>query len=268
MATILKALGQGYNFLFFDIGNDATRDWCLMFSPLPTVAIILAYLWFVNDYGRKMMEHRQPFKLDRILQVYNAIQIFLSSYTCYKLLKHGWFTRYNWQCAPVVYDLENYDDYMMASMIHLYFLTKIVDLLDTVFFILRKKYNQISFLHVYHHAGMVALGWGAVNWFTTGHSTMLMAVNSAVHTLLYSYYLLTSISPEYGNTWWKKYITTVQLVQFLFLSIHFGKLVFYNPCNFPRLGLAIILPQNFFMFILFSDFYYKAYIKKRPAKAS
>lgn len=25
-----------------------------------------------------------------------------------------------------------------------------------VFFILRKKYNQITFLHTYHHAGMVA----------------------------------------------------------------------------------------------------------------
>lgn len=41
---------------------------------------------------------------------------------------------------------------------------------------------------------------------------MLMAVNSAVHTVLYGYYLLTSISPEYGNAWWKKYLTQLQLV--------------------------------------------------------
>ena len=31
------------------------------------------------------------------------------------------------------------------------FYTKLVDLLDTIFFVLRKKSNQISFLHVYHH---------------------------------------------------------------------------------------------------------------------
>lgn len=54
----------------------------------------------------------------------------------------------------------------------------------------------------------------------------------------------------------------------MFLIVHFGKLVFYNPCNFAPLGLAIILPQNTFMFILFSDFYYKAYIKKKNVKSS
>ncbi|XP_034242982.1 uncharacterized protein LOC117646255 [Thrips palmi] len=268
MATIIKSMVKGYNFLFYDIGNPETRDWLLMSSPFPTLAIMGIYLWFVNDYGRKMMEYRKPFKLDRIIQVYNAIQIFLSSYTCYKLLKHGWYSRYSWQCAPVIFELEDPDDYAMASMMHLYFITKIVDLLDTVFFTLRKKYNQISFLHLYHHTGMVALGWGAVNWFTTGHGTMLMTVNSAVHTILYSYYLLTSISPQYGNTWWKKYITKIQLLQFLFLSIHFGKLVFNNPCNFAPFGLMIIIPQNMFMFILFSDFYYKAYMRPKPVKAS
>lgn len=28
-----------------------------------------------------------------------------------------------------------------------------------VFFVLRKKYSQISFLHVYHHLGMCLLGF-------------------------------------------------------------------------------------------------------------
>lgn len=159
-------------------------------------------------------------------------------------------------------------------MTHLYFVTKIIDLLDTVsfisyllcapisltrahtsyyslltflllhqiFFTLRKKNNQISFLHLYHHAGMVALSWSGVKWFTSkwqelvrmvrglglvqvrldfidnvpcipaGHATMLMMVNSAVHTVLYAYYLLTSISSAYSDTWWKKYITKIQLV--------------------------------------------------------
>lgn len=36
-----------------------------------------------------------------------------------------------------------------------YFMLKVLDLLDTVFFILRKKNNQVTFLHIYHHAGMV-----------------------------------------------------------------------------------------------------------------
>lgn len=52
----------------------------------------------------------------------------------------------------------------------------------------------------------------------------------------------------------------------MFLSFHFGQLVFSNPCKFPAVGLAIVIPQNLFIFILFADFYYKAYIKKKPAK--
>ena len=35
-----------------------------------------------------------------------------------------------------------------------YYTNKYVELLDTIFFALRKKWNQISFLHVYHHAVM------------------------------------------------------------------------------------------------------------------
>ncbi|KAJ4441402.1 hypothetical protein ANN_11257 [Periplaneta americana] len=40
-----------------------------------------------------------------------------------------------------------------------YYLLKVVDILDTVFFILRKKNNQVTFLHVYHHAGMIMIAW-------------------------------------------------------------------------------------------------------------
>lgn len=266
MAQIIRELAAGYQFLFVDLANPHTSDWFLMSSPFPGLAIIGLYLWFIKDYGQKFMMYKQPYKLERLIQVYNVMQIFLSGYTFFKFMKHGWWGRYSWRCAPIVFELDNYDDYMVASMCHLYFVTKIIDLLDTVFFTLRKKYNQISFLHIYHHAGMVALSWGGVKWFTTGHATMLMTVNSAVHTLLYGYYFLTSLSSEYSNTWWKKYITKVQLAQFMFLSIHFGQLVFWNPCNFPAIGLAIIIPQNLFIFTLFADFYYKAYIKKKPAK--
>lgn len=41
----------------------------------------------------------------------------------------------------------------------MFFMLKVVDLMDTVFFILRKKNNQVTFLHIYHHAGMVTLGF-------------------------------------------------------------------------------------------------------------
>lgn len=40
-----------------------------------------------------------------------------------------------------------------------YLIAKVIELFDTVFFVLRKKQNQVSFLHVYHHSIMVFFTW-------------------------------------------------------------------------------------------------------------
>lgn len=45
------------------------------------------------------------------------------------------------------------------------YMLKIVELSETVFFVLRKKQNQVSSLHVYHHVSMVLLAWIGVKYF-------------------------------------------------------------------------------------------------------
>lgn len=64
---------------------------------------------------------------------------------------------------------------------------------------------------------------------------------------------------------WKKYITQLQLVQFFLIILHYGQLAWVKDCGFPLWPAYIMIPQNFFMIILFGDFYYKMYIKKQPA---
>lgn len=49
-------------------------------------------------------------------------------------------------------------------MAYCYFLVKICDLFDTVFFVLRKRTRQISFLHVYHHVAIMMGAYIAVAW--------------------------------------------------------------------------------------------------------
>lgn len=51
-----------------------------------------------------------------------------------------------------------------AVMSYCYFLVKILDLLDTIFFVLRKRTRQISFLHVYHHVAILMGAYIAVSW--------------------------------------------------------------------------------------------------------
>jgi hypothetical protein len=77
------------------------------------------------------------------------------------------------------------------------------------------------------------------------------------------YYFLTSFKPELKKSiWWKKYITMCQMAQFTILIVHFGVPVF-TDCSYPKGLLAGIAVQNVFMLLLFGDFYYKAYIKKK-----
>lgn len=47
----------------------------------------------------------------------------------------------------------------MAKWVWWTMILKIIELSDTIIFVLRKKMNQITFLHVYHHAMVVCLSW-------------------------------------------------------------------------------------------------------------
>lgn len=55
-------------------------------------------------------------------------------------------------------------------------------------------------------------------------------------------------------------------VQFAFLLIMFGQVIISKDCNYPKWIAILFVPQNFFMFILFGDFYYKTYIKKKSVQ--
>jgi hypothetical protein len=46
-----------------------------------------------------------------------------------------------------------------------------------------------------------------------GHELLLALMNWVAHILMYFYYLVANIKPEYKNSiWWKKYITQLQMV--------------------------------------------------------
>lgn len=62
----------------------------------------------------------------------------------------------------------------------------------------------------------------------------------------------------------KKFITQIQLVQFAVVIVIFAyPLVFIKDCDYPSWTLVFGVFQNFFMLVLFSDFYRKAYLKKK-----
>lgn len=55
--------------------------------------------------------------------------------------------------------------FQMARAVWLYYMAKVIELLDTVFFVLRKKNSQVSFLHLYHHTLMPMCAFVGVKYF-------------------------------------------------------------------------------------------------------
>uniref|UniRef100_T1GED4 Elongation of very long chain fatty acids protein n=1 Tax=Megaselia scalaris TaxID=36166 RepID=T1GED4_MEGSC len=146
----------------------------------------------------------------------------------------------------------------------LYFL-KASEMTETVVFALRKKTNQISFLHVFHHSVMVLLVYFAGNTELTRAVYFPFILNSCVHVVMYSYYLAAAVlSKEIVAklTPVKQLITILQMVQFFFIMLHTVVVRLYFQCQFNHdVFLFIFFISVGVMFYLFYDFYKKTYLK-------
>lgn len=262
MMLLLKVI---YRFCYdgFNYYRDPrTKDYFLSGNPLLLFALLTVYYKFVTNWGPRYMKDRKPFQLKLVLTAYNLVQIFLSIRVVHLCsTKVYFFGSYNLICEPVDYTNSELG-LLAASEVQKFFLLKVFDLLDTVFFVLRKKQKQVTFLHLYHHIGMVFVGLYAVMFIPGGHVASVGYINAIVHTFMYSYYLY-ALYQRGSQIWWKKYITLLQIAQFSILSLHWGIMVISPSCGFPKILAFFFFPQNMFMLAMFLQFYYKAYIKNK-----
>ncbi|KAM6501582.1 fatty acid elongase [Amanita muscaria] len=173
----------------------------------PVVASLISYLVIIFGI-QAYMSDRKPQKLTTIFRAHNII---LSSGSLLLLLlaleeiipmylKNGLF---NTLCSEEAWTprLEFY------YMINYYF--KYIELIDTVFLALKKK--PLHFLHVFHHSATAFLCYIQLNG-RTSMSWLIMILNLSVHVIMYYYYYATAGGARF---WWKKYLTTMQIAQFV-----------------------------------------------------
>jgi len=127
--------------------------------------------------------------------------------------------------------------------------------------LLRKKEDQITFLHVYHHCSVILLWWIGARFVPGGDAYWSSMQNSFVHTLMYSYYLLAALDIQ---VWWKKYITKLQMYQFFMNMVHTATALIFPNCGTIPLWMAkgMILYMSSLL-VLFYHFYTKAYHEKK-----
>ena len=115
---------------------------------------------------------------------------------------------------------------------------------------------------------MPVYGYIMVLWLPGGHETFGGTLNSLVHVFMYSYYFLASLGPQMQKyLWWKKYLTTFQMIQFVIVFVRSIIVIFgIVECGYPRYFSLFSASITFLFFGMFMNFYRENYSKKKTKK--
>lgn len=231
-------------------------------GPWSIIGIIIGYVYFVKVLGPEWMEKRKPFDLRRPILFYNLFMVLVNGYFFAVASFHTSFGLKTWTCYPP--DPNAFDpEWRWKLQIAWFFLiSKFIDLFDTIFFVLRKKNNQISALHVIHHSLVPINCWLGFKYVPSETAAFMPFVNSFVHCIMYLYYALSTLGPSFKPyLWWKKYLTQLQIIQLFFIALHCVYICFIPACNIPKIFFLIACPQTALILFMFCSFFSKNYTK-------
>eukprot|EP01118_Nematostelium_gracile_P010034 TRINITY_DN3417_c0_g1_i1.p1 TRINITY_DN3417_c0_g1~~TRINITY_DN3417_c0_g1_i1.p1 ORF type:complete len:286 (+),score=52.24 TRINITY_DN3417_c0_g1_i1:82-939(+) len=206
-------------FFGFDIANfsfyrkDGSINTSLPFSEFNHV-VIATLVYFLTIFSiRSFMKERKPIQLKKLFAIHNVI-LSASSLILFVLImetilpiivNNGFYYSI---CSEEMFD--GIRGRRLEFFYYINYLFKFYELVDTVFMALAKK--NLEFLHVYHHSATFWLcfsqliGQTSVQWF-------VISFNLFVHIIMYYYYARSALG---ARIWWKKYLTTLQIIQFVF----------------------------------------------------
>ncbi|KAI2798187.1 hypothetical protein BLOT_013305 [Blomia tropicalis] len=232
-------------------------------GPWTAWSIIAFYVYFVTKLGPALMKNREPMTLKSLILGYNLFMIAVNSYFFYEIvISH----RFGIDMNMFNFERSKTPDYSPKAMhivklSYLFLLSKYLDLIETVFFVLRKKHNQVSSLHVYHHSAVPIL----VHMFAKisssgGPGAMFPFLNTFIHIIMYLYYSMAAMG-LHKYLWWKKYLTQLQLAQFVIFGIY-GGFFYYNQKGYPPVFNYLGICQPLIFFYMFYSFYRNSYNKR------
>ncbi|RDD46918.1 Elongation of very long chain fatty acids protein 6 [Trichoplax sp. H2] len=229
------------------------------------IAIFYIVATFVTQH---VMQSRNPMNLRRELFYWNVFLAVYSAVTSYKTigkLISVWYNQgfYNVTCTTWMF----YDE-QTKFWIWLFPVSKIVELVDTSFIVLRK--NRLIFLHWYHHATVLVYCWYAYGK-AAGTGTWFIALNAFVHTIMYSYYALKATGQFKISKKVNLLITTLQTVQMIVgcgINIYaaHSQFILGKDCTITKNLLMASGVMYFSYLVLFANFFFKTYLRSPKPK--
>ncbi|PVU86158.1 hypothetical protein BB559_006636 [Furculomyces boomerangus] len=227
--------------------------------------------------GKAVMKNQKPFEMAAFWRFHNLLLAIMSLFLLLlfaeqlipNLFNNGLF----WSvCHRDAWNTK------LELLYYINYLIKWYEFLDTFLLVLKKK--STPFLHVYHHSMTMVLCFTQLEG-TTSVSWVPVTINLFVHVIMYYYYYLTALGIR---VWWKKLVTTTQIVQFVidlgfvyFCSYHVFIHRFYP--NWPNYGACrgddpaaifgcLLLSSYLLLFVkFFFDTYNKRSKKTNPIRS-
>ncbi|KAE9549479.1 hypothetical protein FO519_007319 [Halicephalobus sp. NKZ332] len=226
------------------------------------IFVISIFYIFLIFGVQKWMKNRKAFELRIGLQLWNLwlavfslLGSFITGKTLFEIIgKNGIVDSY---CNAA-----SFWQGTSGFWTFLFCFSKVAELGDTVFIVLRKK--PLIFLHWYHH--VATLNYAVLTYIdSTAFNTWIIFLNFSVHAVMYSYYFLSAckirVSPMIAQS-----ITFLQIAQFLIthgILFHIGYLVLRGvPCKLTSMSYFYCLFMEISYVYLFGRFFYQSYIAK------
>mmetsp|Transcript_6110 Transcript_6110/g.9215 ORF Transcript_6110/g.9215 Transcript_6110/m.9215 type:complete len:263 (+) Transcript_6110:52-840(+) len=238
-------------------------------QPAVPIISVLCYLLISNKitaYIRDILGLKpKGIVIQSITTLHSFALAVYSGWTCY----HSWRIVYPYYQEHGFYDTFCDADGSLWRLagwwITHFYISKYYEFIDTWIVVLKGR--DPIFLQVYHHAGVVILMWATVVTQCTSAGIVLLCLNSAIHTVMYTYYTLAAFG--YRSPL-KNYLTIAQMVQFVTgigstLFMHFKEGCINQS---QQLTLAAVQLYAVGLIILFGKFYIDTYTSKGKKKSS